>query len=334
MRIKLKDIAEAAGVSSTTCSLILNNKPINVSAETKQKVINTAQEMGYNYKQKIHNFGLIVPDLENLYYTELIKNISHTVQKWGYNLVILDSNNSTDQELRNLQQFYQAKVDGILISLISDRTDLFPLISLVRKITASKIPIVLLDYSISALGCHSVSMDDYYGGYMATKHLIDLGHRKIGCIRRNMDNPLVPPNRTSGFRAALSEAKIPYSKDLMIDGKFTVECGYHSAPLLLERGATAIFAHNDMIALGVYHYLREHHIRIPEDVSLVGFDGVPIISSLELPLTTVVQPIPSIAERSIDILMDSLQNPTADRIAITLQPELVIRSTTGPVRSL
>ena len=128
--------------------------------------------------------------------------------------------------------------------------------------------------------------------------------------------------------------KIPYSKDLMIDGKFTVECGYHSAPLLLERGATAIFAHNDMIALGVYHYLREHHIRIPEDVSLVGFDGVPIISSLELPLTTVVQPIPSIAERSIDILMDSLQNPTADRIAITLQPELVIRSTTGPVRSL
>ena len=89
-----------------------------------------------------------------------------------------------------------------------------------------------------------------------------------------------------------------------------------------------------MIALGVYHYLREHHIRIPEDISLIGFDDIPIVSSMELPLTTVAQPIQAIAERSIEILQDSIQNPTADRIAITLQPELVIRSTTGPVRSL
>ena len=334
MKVKLKDIAEKAGVSSTTCSLILNNKSINVSEETKKNVIRIAQEMGYAYKQRIHNFGLIVPDLENLYYTEVIKNVSHIAQQRGYNLVILDSNFNLEQEIRNLQQLYQSKVDGILIALISDRTDIFPLISLVRKIINSKIPIVLLDYSINALGCHSVSMDDYYGGYIAAKHLIKLGHKKIGCICGNIENPLVPPSRITGFKAALSESMIPYNEDLMINGRFTVESGYHSAPLLLEKGVTAIFAHNDMIALGVYHYLREHHIRIPEDVSLIGFDDIPIISSMELPLTTIAQPIQAIAERGIEILQDSIQNPTADRIAITLQPELVIRSTTGPVRSL
>lgn len=334
MKIRLKDIAEAAGVSSTTCSLILNNKPINVSEETKKKVIQVAQEMGYTYKQKIRNFGLIVPDLGNLYYTEVIKNVSHTAQRCGYNLVILDSNFNLKQEVRNLQQLSQSKVDGILIALISERTDIFPLITLVRKISNNRIPIVLLDYSINTLGCHSVSIDDYYGGYMATKHLISLGHRKIGCICGNAENPLLPPNRVAGFKAALSEAMIPYNENLVINGHFTVECGYHSAPVLLKKGVTAIFAHNDMIALGVYHYLREHHIRIPEDISLIGFDDIPIVSSMELPLTTVAQPIQAIAERSIEILQDSIQNPTADRIAITLQPELVIRSTTGPVRSL
>ena len=127
MAVKLKDIAAKAGVSSTTCSLILNNKPISVSEETKQNVLRIALEMGYMRKQSIHNLGLIVPDLGNLYFTEIIKNVSRRVQEAGYNLVILDSNNSIEQECKNLLQLRNSKVDGIMLSLVpqDESTSLF-----------------------------------------------------------------------------------------------------------------------------------------------------------------------------------------------------------------
>ena len=330
MKVKLKDIALKAGVSPTTCSLILNNRPISVSDETKKNVIKTAQEMGYTSKQKIHNFGLIVPDLGNLFYTELIKNVSRTAQNFGYNLIILGSNNSTKQEIRNIQQLIQSRVDGILISLVPRASDTLSLIALLRRVSENNIPIVLMETAVSALGCHSVAVDEYYGGYSAVRHLLSLGHKKIGCICGSADNLLSPQSRLTGFKVALSEEKIPYDDSQIIHGEYTVECGYKYTPVLLKQGVTAIFAHNDMIALGVYHYLRENHIRVPEDVSLVGFDNIPIIASMELPLTTVAQPIQALAERSIEILMETIQNPSDEKVSIALQPELIVRSTTGP----
>lgn len=330
MKVKLKDIALKAGVSSTTCSLILNNRPINVSDETKKNVLKVAQEMGYTSKQKIRNFGLIIPDLGNLYYTELIKHVSRTAQNFGYNLIISGSNNNIDQEILNIQQLIQSRVDGILISLVPHRTDPIPLFTLLRRVSDNNIPIVIMDCSLNTLGCCSVDVDDYYGGYLATEHLISLGHKKIGCISGNIGSVLSPQNRLTGFEAALAEHNIPYDDSLVIHGDYTVECGYKYAPVLLERGATAIFAHNDMIALGVYHYLRENHVRVPDEISLIGFDDVPIISSMELPLTTIAQPIQTLAERSIEILMEAIQTPSQEKVSITLRPELIVRATTGP----
>ena len=330
MKVKLKDIALKAGVSPTTCSLVLNNRPISVSEETKKNVLRAAQEMGYITKQKIHNFGLIVPDLGNLFYTELIKNVSRTAQNFGYNLIILGSNNNTSQEVRNIQQLLQSKVDGILISLVPRSSDILSLVTLLRKVSEGGIPIVVMETAINTLGCHSVAVDDYYGGYNAVKYLLSLGHKKIGCICGSMDDLLSPQSRLTGFKAALSEKGIPYENSQLISGEYTVECGYKYAPELLKQGVTAIFAHDDMIALGVYHYLRENHIRVPEDVSLIGFDNIPIIASMELPLTTVAQPIQALVERSLGILMDAIHSPSDEKVSITLQPELIIRSTTGP----
>lgn len=332
VKVKLKDIAAKAGVSSTTCSLILNNKPISVSEETKQNVLHIAQEMGYIKKQEPHNFGLIVPDLGNLYYTEIIKNTSRKAQEAGYNLVILDSNNSFDQEYKNLVQLRNSKVDGIVLALVSRGESINRLQHLIRKMTNSGIPVVLFEDAVSAFGCHSVCTDGYLGSYLATKHLVSLGHTRIGVITGNGDHTEADTNRTTGYMAALSEAGIAFDPELICNGMFTTESGYQYAPVLLEKGCTAIFAHNDMIAFGVYHYLREHDIRLPEDVSLIGFDNIPIISTLEFPLTTVAQPIGQMAERCVDILLQSIQTPSTDRTSVTMQPELIIRKSTGPVK--
>ncbi|WP_368189821.1 LacI family DNA-binding transcriptional regulator [Blautia sp. 1033sp1_1033st1_G9_1033SCRN_220408] len=332
MAVKLKDIAAKAGVSSTTCSLILNNKPISVSEETKQNVLRIALEMGYMRKQSIHNLGLIVPDLGNLYFTEIIKNVSRRVQEAGYNLVILDSNNSIEQECKNLLQLRNSKVDGIMLSLVPQDESTSQVRPLIREITSHNLPIVLLEDSLSTFGCHSVNTDNYQGGYLATKHLIDLGHTRIGTITGSSDFPNTNANRTTGYMAALTEAGIPIDPELICPGMFTIESGYKYTPYLLEKGVTAIFTHNDMCAFGVYHYLQEHHLRIPDDISLVGFDNLPIISTLGFPLTTVSQPIQQIADRCVDILLQSIQNPSTERTSVTMQPELIIRSSTGPVK--
>lgn len=332
MAVKLKDIAARAGVSATTCSLILNNKPISVSEETKQKVLETAQQMGYTRKLESRNFGLIVPDLGNLFYTEIIKNISHRAQEFGYNLIILDSNNDVEQEYRNILQLKNTQIDGIILSLVRKENVSEKMIQCIRQLNSSNIPVVLFNSANPVFGCHSVILDDYWGGYLATRHLIDLGHRRIGCIiGYDLEAMFTLPTRLTGYQAAVTEAGIPFDRDLITGNDYTIECGYQSAAVLAEKGVTAIFAHNDMIALGAYHYLREHHIRIPEDISLVGFDNIPIISTLELPLTTVAQPITQISNRCIDLLLQSINTPSTDRVSVTLQPELVIRKSTGPV---
>ena len=332
MAVKLKDIASKAGVSSTTCSLILNNKPISVSEETKQNVLRIALEMGYARKQSIRNLGLIVPDLGNLYFTEIIKNVSRRAQEAGYNLVILDSNNNLDQEYKNLLQLRNSKVDGIILSLVFQDEVTAQVRPLLREMTSHNLPIVLLEDSLSTFGCHSVNTDNYLGGYLATKHLIDLGHTRIGTITGSSDFPNINSNRTTGYMAALTEAGIPIDPELICKGMFTIESGYKYTPYLLEKGVTAIFTHNDMSAFGVYHYLKEHHLRIPDDISLVGFDNIPILSTLEFPLTTVSQPIQQIADRCVDILLQSIQNPSTERTSVTMQPELIIRHSTAPVK--
>ena len=330
MKIKLKDVADKAGVSITTCSLILNNKPINTSEETKKAVLNAARELGYIKKYKVRNIGLIVPDLENLYYTELTKKISAEAQKENYNIVIFDSNNSLKQERNNLNLIRQTDIEGLLLSLIPSEENLPHLQSILRDLTENEhLPIVILDSNYPSLNSHSICVNNYQGGYLATEHLIELGHTKIGCITGDSGYP-VYQDRTQGYCSAFTQNQLSFNKDWIYNGKFTMDTGYQATPYLLEQGVTAIFAQNDMIAFGVYHYLKEHGIRVPEDVSLVGFDNIPFIQMIGLPLTTIAQPIQQMAERSIEILLSpTYRQNTSDRITLTLQPELIVRASSA-----
>ena len=330
MAAKLKDVAKKAGVSLTTASMVINNKNVSVSENTRRQIIQAARELGYIRRERVSSVALIVPDLGNLYYTELTRSISLCAQERGYNLIIFDSNNSPKREYDNLQALRQSNVEGIIMGISSTGDDLSRLAPVVRAIQdESQTPIVLLDRSCAPFNCHTICINNFKGGYLASAHLLDLGHEKIGCVT----GPIVfteCQDRTNGFRQAFLDRGMPFSDSWIVNGEFTMDSGYSSTKQLLDQGVTAIFAQNDMIAFGVYQYLKSHAYKIPKDISVVGFDNISFISIMDVPLTTVAQPIHEMGKRAFDILLNTpFNSDSADRVMLSLQPELIVRSSTA-----
>jgi LacI family transcriptional regulator len=329
MKVKLKDIATKTGVSLTTVSMVLNDKPISISDQTRRLILQTAKEMGYPRHQKVKNIGLLIPDLSNMYYSELTKGISIAAQEEGYNLIIFDSNNKWERDVNNLLTLQQTEVEGIIIAFsvgrnINDKTRQV----IKQMLEDNQTTIVLIDRNDPAYNCHSVCVNHFQGAYLATKHLIELGHTRIGCITGGA-HLSVSQDRLRGYIAAFEEHDLPYEESWIVHGEFRMESGYALAKELLEQKVTAIFAQNDMIAFGVYNYLREIGLSIPKDISLVGFDDVPFASMLDVPLTTVSQMIQDMGRRAIDVLLTRRgMTDNSDRVHLILQPELVIRKST------
>ena len=330
MAAKLKDVAKRAGVSITTASLVINNKNVSVSDNTRRQIIQAARELGYIRRERVSSIALMVPDLGNLYYTEITRSISLCAQERGYNLIIFDSNGSPKREYENLQALRQSNVEGIIMGISSTGDDLSRLAPVVRTIQdESQTPIVLLDRSCAPFNCHTICINNFKGGYLASAHLLDLGHEKIGCITGPVDFTECQ-DRTNGFRQAFLDRDKPFSDKWIVNGEFTMDSGYSCARRLLDQGITAIFAQNDMIAFGVYQYLKSNNYRIPGDISVVGFDNISFISIMDVPLTTVAQPIHEMGKRAFDILLNTpFNSDSADRVMLSLQPELIVRSSTA-----
>ena len=330
MAVKLKDVAKKAGVSITTASMVLNNKNVSVSDSTRRQILQVARELGYIRRERVNSVALMVPDLGNLYYTELTRSISLCAQERGYNLIIFDSNNSPRREYDNLQALRQSNAEGIIMGISSTGDDLSRLAPVVRAIQDERqTPIVLLDRSLAPFNCHTICINNFKGGYLASAHLLDLGHERIGCIT----GPIAfteCQDRTNGFRQAFLDRGMSFSDSWIVHGDFSMDSGYSNALRLLDQGVTAIFAQNDMIAFGVYQYLKSHSYHIPKDISVVGFDNISFISMMDVPLTTVAQPIHEMGKRAFDILLNTpFNSSSADRVMLSLQPELVVRSSTA-----
>lgn len=330
MAAKLKDVAKKAGVSITAASMVLNNKKVSVSDNTRKLIIQSARELGYIRREDVHSIALMVPDLGNLYYTELTRSISLCAQERGYNLIIIDSNNNAEREYNNLQALRQSNLEGIIMGISSSGSTLSQFVPVVRAIQdEDQTPIVLLDRSCAPFNCHTICINNYQGGYLASSHLLDLKHEKIGCITGPIEFSECQ-DRTNGFKQAFIEKNREFNDSWVVNGDFTLDSGYKNTKPLLDRGVTAIFAQNDMIAFGVYHYLRTHNYKIPEDISVVGFDNISFISIMDVPLTTVSQPIQEMGRKAIDILLNTpYVSDSSDRVMLSLQPELIVRKSTA-----
>lgn len=334
MRITIKDVARKSGFSVATVSLVLNGKECRVSEATRAKILRIASEMNYRpnhlavslVTRKTHTIGLIVPDVSNFHFAEMCMAIEQECRKNSY-IVLLGSYGFSDgQAFEYFKAFIDKGVEGIIfakphtLNMSEEEEKCYTLAH------DSKIPVVTFESVNTKARIRAVCFDFQQGGYLAAKHLIQYGHRKIGCITGPV-NVKTSVARIEGYKQALDEAGIEYDPQLLYEGDFTLESGVNALPYLLGKGVTGIFAFNDMMALGVYKAARNYNLKIPKDISIVGFDDIFLDEILEVPLTSIAQTSQEMGRESARQILN-LINGDEQKTEIIFRPILKVRGST------
>lgn len=329
----IKKVAERAGVSSATVSYVINDTH-SVSPAVKQRVQAAMKELGYRpnvlarslRQGKTRTLGLILPDSANPFYAELGRALENSAFYKKNNIILCNADSSVERERLYLDLLVGKQVDGIILD--SEEKD--P--QLLKRRLPEDYPIVLVDRDFSESFFDTLLTDNLLGGYLATRHLIELGHKRIACVT-GPANFLGAMNRLHGYRQALAESGIPLDQDLIESGDFTAGSGHLAAHRLLKLSEppTAVFLCNDMMAIGFERSAIEMRCRIPEDISIVGFDNIELCKYLSPTLTSIAQPKEEIAEKTIQMLLDRIENPKLPPRSVLIPPKLILRESTGLV---
>lgn len=338
--VTIKDVAKKAGVAVSTASNALNNKK-GVKAETKKRVLAAAEELNYipnPYAQGLvtnnrRTIGIIISGpaslnfFTNPVFDEVIKSITLTLNNRNYQAFL--NIIRRDEEKEAIPRLAQSRSCDAMV-LLTTRT---PDEELEQILSEVGLPVIVLIRSAPNERTLSVSLDNHACGYMATKHLIENGHQKIGFIGA-LPGVSIAEERLEGYKKALHEAKILYDETLVIEGDYYQESGLIGVRQLLRQSPikpTAIFAANDLMALGAIEGLDQEGIKIPEDISLVGSDNIPNLHLLKIPLTTIASPFLEVgkiaAKKLIGILEDNDEIPQQ----VILQSDLRIRKSVKKV---
>ena len=327
----IKEVAARAGVSSATVSHVINNTRF-VSDVVKQRVQEVMDDMGYRpnvlarslRQGKTKTLGLILPDSANPFYAELGHALENSAFLNNYNVILCNSDSSIVREHLYFDLLLDKQVDGIIL----DTEEKDP--HNVKKRLPSGYPIVLVDRNFSENIFDTVLTDNTLGGYLATRYLIELGHRRIACVTGPM-SLLGSANRLQGYQQALAEFGLPEIPNLIYYGDFTVGSGHEAAHHLLKRPElpTAVFVGNDMMAIGFLRSSIEMKFRIPEDISIVGFDNLELGMYMHPTITSFAQPKEEIGEKAIQLLLARIENPKAPPQRILIPPKLIIRESTA-----
>jgi DNA-binding LacI/PurR family transcriptional regulator len=334
--VSIKDVARRAGVSISTVSSVINkNKP--VSQELKEKVEKAINDLDYRphliarslKSRKTSIIGVVLNNATSPFFGAILKGIEEVAYREGFNLMLCDSNNEAEREERNIQLLEYNWVDGIILDTIANpkKNELYFDYLENRIIKQRKIPIISIvkDFSVKR-NESSVIIDNAEGGYLATKHLIDLGHKKIAHIIGNEDY-IVSWKRLEGYKKALNENNIQVNESYILQGDFSAISGYNETKklLLLDRSITAIFAANDQMAIGAIKALKEEGIRIPQDVAIVGYDNIFLSSLIDPSLSTINVPKYQIGRVAMELLSSQLKSGNHTRERKTLPINLIVR---------
>ena len=325
--LTIQDVARAAGVSVSTVSRVLNDKD-DVAIETYEKVQRVIDELGYASSlaaksmrsYKTDTIGLLVDSLKNSYMIEIMKGVDRAIEDFGYELII----HTTGKFIKNLdiawERQHVAQLNGSLtdgIIVVTPTTTNLP----------SAFPLVMIDPHVQGDNFPSVISTNRDGALSVMEYLISLGHRRIGFIggRPDLQSAI---RRQQGYEDGLRQANIPLDPDLIQPGDYMRKTAYHCAKKLLNLPSppTAIFAANDQSAIGVMEMAAEAGVRIPEDLSLVGFDNIPETAFTQPPLTTVNQFIEELGYTATKILVDLIQGKSLETNLYKVSTELVIRN--------
>lgn len=329
----IKDIARAAGVSHTTVSRALRGSPA-ISAETTARIQKLAQQMGYVpsavaqslISRRTRTIGMVVTTIADPFIVQIVEGAESIAQAAGYSLFLASSHNDPDREVVVVETFHRRRVDAIIVtssrvgSLYSSELDQIA------------IPIVLINNQEEGEYLYSVSVDDVHGARLIVEHLFNLGHRRIGYIG-TPNRPKSNRRRLTGYQTALVQLGLKPDPDLVVcpDVAQDIDRAKIALDPLLAAGASAIFCYNDLTAVGLLVTCRERGIKIPADLSVVGFDDIEAASYVSPGLTTVRQPRLNLGSCAMSMVLDLLSGKhVQDQL---LEGELIVRESTAKVNS-
>lgn len=309
MNITIKDIAREANVSIATVSRALNNKS-NVDEYTKQNILKIAEELKYKpnfiarnlVKQETNVIGLVLPEIQGDFFTEIIKGIDQHAFPRGYNTVVAGSHSQRTIVESMIHFMDKSMIDGIIIMVPAVNDQIKEIID------RSTIPVVLISGKNELVDIDTVSIDNYQGAYSMTDYLIKQGYTKIAHVRGPSNNNDAV-ERKKGYLDALKAYGIPVREDWIINGEFSLKGGEYAASRLLSLldKPEVIFAGNDMMAIGCYKVIRAHGLKIPQDIGVTGFDDISISDLLNPRLTTVHVPISELGRTAANLLLNRIE---------------------------
>ena len=314
MKVIVKDIAKAAGVSPTAVSLVLNDKPSRLAEGTKERILQVAREMQFQLDGKktsggfeghTKTLGLIVPGEGSAFHEELAREVHRYAAGTGYVVFQCSVRNDGEFCAQALESLSVKNVDGLIVTVPADIGKEHRLIKVLKTLQDDGVPLVLLDRAAYSVFCDFVTADNKYGAKMAVEYLIDRGHTKIGCLC-GREEVYTARKRMEGYREAMAMRRLPVEENLIICGDFSMEAGREGTKALLEQGVTAIFAANDTLAQGAYQCAKEQNLSIPDELSVIGYDNTRLCASLQPPLTSVDQNIPMMASKAVDLLVQNM----------------------------
>jgi LacI family transcriptional regulator len=331
MKPTIKDVAKLANVSISTVSRVMN-APDTVVETKKSRVLEAIDALKYQpnalargliYK-KTHTLGVVIPDIRNAYYADIIRGMEDASKKWGYSLIICNTDKDRNRLFSYLNTFYEKQVDGLLYT--SD--PIFP--DYYKELKRLRLPVVLVSTHSMEYDLPSVKINDEQAAYDAVKFLIDSGHRKMAMVSFDLTDSIAGQTRYQGYVRALREHDLDACKDNII-----YVSGWNFDPLdaaeaLLERfpDVTAIFTASDELAIGLLCYLNLKGVRIPDDLSVIGFDNIRMARMTIPQLTTVAQPMYEIGYRAVEKLHSRISGEEDPVLREYVSHEIIVRSST------
>ncbi len=328
-----REVAERAGVSVAVVSYVVNDGPRPVAPETRSRVERAIEELGYYPNELARSLsrkqtaiiGLIIPSLVNPVYAEIADSLTHYCAAQGYRVILGSSGRDHQNEVEFAKSLRAKQVDGVVM-IPSESPD-----EILEPLQQARIPTVVLEHALPNTYC--IAIDDLHGGQLATQHLVSLGHRRIGMIRRKPTSAL-SHLRYMGFRDTLQVTGIPLDPELVVESEAGQVGGYASMQklLALPRPPTAVFAHNDVLAMGAISAIYQAGLTVPHDISIIGYDDIIQTTYFNPPLTTVKFPIAEMGRVAGKTILDLVRNGNSSSAHTTTLPvELIVRASTAPL---
>jgi len=324
----MEDVARAAGVSRALVSLVMREAP-NVSDQRRQAVLDAATELGYRpnilarnlASRRTMTLGVMINDLHNPFFAEAVDGIEARAEDAGYQLLLATERGGRPGPAGAIETFLRFRVDGLILT-----GPRLPAAEI--RAAAKSCPTVLLGRTIRNPDVDTVNNDERVGARLAVRHLVDLGHRRIAHIDGG-EGAGGPPRR-AGYERAMREFGLEQSIQV-VDGDFTEESGVAGANRLLatENRPSAIFAANDLTAAGTLDRAEDLGLRVPEDLSIVGYDNTAIAAMHHMSLTTINQPREEMGRTAVDLLLERLDDHRFTAVRHVVTPSLVTRASTG-----